>query len=111
MKLFREILKYRSCCKNILRQIKTSGDNLEFEQWIHSGTIHVNDEFTCITPDIHFDVMKYYVWWAESEYRFVLHNESAIMRYPEHPKLFNILFAPTIFKACAKKYKQQEKQK
>jgi len=111
MKSFRKILEYCSNCKNILRQIKKYGNNLKFEQWIHSGTIHVNDEFTLDGPDVHFDVIKYYVWWAESRYRFVLHTETAIMQYPTNRKLFNRLFAPIIFNACAKKYKKQEKQK
>ena len=111
MKTVNEIIKYYIDCKNILCQIKQYGENLEFETWTHSGIIHVNDAFELDTPNIHFEVMKYYVWWATTHYRFVLHNETKVMNYPKNAKLFDMLCAPIIFKACNRKYKKQGKQK
>lgn len=112
MNIINEILEYVLNCKNILRQIKKYGDNLEFETWIHRGTIKINDEFTLKTPDIHFDIVKYDVLLVgATRYRFTLHHESKFMSYPKHRKLFDVLFGPTIFRACINKYNKTGKQK
>ncbi|MBR4507052.1 MAG: hypothetical protein IKP24_00800 [Alphaproteobacteria bacterium] len=112
MNIVHELIEYISSCKNILCQIRQHGDNLEFETWIYSGTIKINDQFMLKTPDLYFEVLKYNVLLVgETRYRFSLHRESDIMRYPKHPKLFDRIFAPTIFRACNKKYKEREKQK
>lgn len=105
-----ELTKYISNCKHILRQISMHGDNLRFETWIHRGTIKVSDEYTLETPDIYFDVAKY-KHFGETPYRFTLHRESVFMQYPKHRKVFNRIFAPIIFRACDKKYKNIGKQK
>lgn len=112
MNKLNEIIGYISDCHNILRQIKLYGKNLEFETWIYSGTIKINDQFTLKTPDIYFDVVKYNVILVgETRYRFTLHRKSEIMQHPKHRKLFDYICAPTIFKACTKKYKNTGKQK
>ncbi len=111
MAIFHEVIEYISNCKNILRQISVYGDNLEFETWIYSDIIKINDEFSLRTPDIYFDVVKYETLLGDTPYRFVLHNESELMPYPKNRKLFNRIFAPIIFRACAKRYKKREKQK
>ena len=112
MNIFREIIEYYFNCKNILRQISQHGDNLEFETWIHHDTIKINDQFMLRCPNIHFDVVKYETLLVgETRFRFTLHRESKLMRFPKNRKLFDRIFAPTIFNACKKKYKQREKQK
>lgn len=112
MKIINELIEYISSCKKIIRQINQHGDKLEFETWIYSDTIKINDTFTLKTPEIYFEVIKYNVLLVgETRYRFTLHRESEIMRYPKHRKLFDKLCAQTIFTACAKKYKKREKQK
>ena len=112
MTIFYELTEYISNCKNIVRHLKKHGDNLEFETWIYSGTIKINDAFTLKSPDLYFEVIKYETLLVgETRYRFVLHRESKLMSYPKHRKLFDVLFAPIIFNKCAKKYKKQEKQK
>ena len=112
MTVFSEIIEYFSNCRNILKQIAQYGDNLKFETWIYSDTIKINDQFMLKTPDMYFEVIKYNVLLlGETRYRFTLHRESKIMRYPKHNKLFDRLFAPTIFRACNKKYKAIGKQK
>ena len=108
MKTFCEIIEYTKNCKNLIRYIKQYGDNLEFETWIYSDTIKINDCFVLDTPDLYFAVMRYETLLiGETHYRFELHKESWIMRYPKHKKLFDILFAPRIFKTCATEYKKQ----
>lgn len=108
MKIFREIIEYTKNCKNIIRQIKQYGDNLEFESWIYSDTIKINDSFMLRTPNLYFVVMRYETLLVgETRFRFELHNESWVMHYPKHRKLFDILFAPRIFKTCATEYKKQ----
>lgn len=112
MTIFNEFIEYFSNYRNILKQIAQYGDNLEFETWIYSGTIKINDAFTLNSPDLYFEVIKYETLLVgETRYRFVLHRESKLMAYPKHRKLFDVLFAPIIFNTCAKKYKKQEKQK
>ncbi len=112
MNTINEIIEYICNCQEILRQIKKYGDNLEFETWIYSDTIKINDQFVLESPDLYFDVVKNNVLLiGETRYRFTLHRESRFMRYPAHRKLFNKLFAPTIFKACEKRYKDTGKQK
>jgi hypothetical protein len=112
MTIFHELTEYISNCKNIIHHLKKHGDNLEFETWIYSGTIKINDAFTLNSPDLYFEVIKYETLLVgETRYRFVLHRESKLMAYPKHRKLFDVLFAPIIFNTCAKKYKKQEKQK
>lgn len=112
MTVFNELIEYFSNCKNILRQIEKYGSNLEFETWIYSGTIKINDQFMLKTPDLYFEVIKYNVLLVgETRYRFVLHRESDVMRFPKRRKLFDRIFAQTIFKACNKKYKEIGKQK
>lgn len=113
MNIFSEIIEYTKNCKNLICQIHKYGNNLQFESWFYSDTIKINDSFTLRTPDIYFVVIQYEtILVGETHYRFELHNESWVMRYPKHRKLFDILFAPTIFKICAKKYnKQRTKQK
>ena len=112
MSVFCEIIEYWLNCKNIIRQISACGDNLEFETWIYHDTIKINDQFRLRTTDLYFDVVKYETLLVgETRYRFTLHRESEIMRYPKHRKLFDIIFAPTIFKVCAKQYKKQKEQK
>ena len=112
MTVFSELIEYFSNCKNILHQIKQYGDNLKFETWIYSDTIKINDIFMLETPNIYFEVVKYNILLVgETRYRFTLHRESEIMRYPKNNTLFNRMFAPIIFKACNKKYKEREKQK
>ncbi len=108
MKIICEIIEYRKNCKNIIRQIKQHGDDLKFETWIYSDTIKINDRFMLDTPDLYFAVMQYETLLVgETRFRFELHRESDIMRYPNHRKLFDILFAPRIFKTCATEYKKQ----
>ena len=110
MTIFNELIEYFSNYKNILRQIAKYGSNLKFETWIYSDTIKINDQFMLETPDLYFEVVKYNVLLVgETRYRFTLHRESKFMRYPKNNKLFSRLFAPTIFKACNKKYKEREK--
>ena len=58
MKIFCEIIEYSKNCKNIIRQIKQHGDNLEFETWIYSDTIKINDCFMLTTPDLHFAAIR-----------------------------------------------------
>ena len=112
MTIFHELTEYISNCKNIIHHLKKHGDNLEFETWIYSGTIKINDQFMLKTPDIYFDVIKYNVLLVgETRYRFTLHRESGIMRYPKNRKLFDRIFAPGIFTACNKKFKATGKQK
>jgi hypothetical protein len=112
MTIFNEFIEYFSNYRNILKQIAQYGDNLEFETWIYSGTIKINDQFMLKTPDIYFDVIKYNVLLVgETRYRFTLHRESEIMRYPKNRKLFDRIFAPGIFTACNKKFKATGKQK
>ena len=111
MNKVKKIIEYISNCKNIIRQISIYGDNLKFETWIHRDTIKISDEYTLKTPNICFDVVKYTTMLGETPYRFTLHSESELMRYPQHRKLFNRLFAPIIFKKCRKRYKQIGKQK
>lgn len=107
-----EILEYISNCKTILHHIQKYGDNLEFETWIHHDTIKINDEFRLKTPDLYFDIVKNNILLVgEKRYRFTLHRESELMSYPKHRKLFSVLFGPTIFRACMKKYQEREKQK
>jgi len=108
MKILCEIREYTKNCKNIIRQIKKYGDDLEFETWIYSGTIKINDCFTLDTPDLYFAVIRYEtILVGETRFRFELHNASKLMGFPKHKRLFNILFAPTIYRTCAKKYKNQ----
>ena len=112
MKIVQELIEYISSCKKILHHIKQHGENLEFETWIYSDTIKINDTLTLKTPEIYFEVIKYNVLLVgETRYRFTLHRESEIMQYPKHRKLFDKLCAPTIFRACNKKYKEMDKQK
>lgn len=112
MKILNEIKEYISSCQYILRQIKLYGDKLEFETWIYSGTIKINDTFALKTPELYFEVIKYNILLVgETRYRFSLHNESGKVQYPKNRKLFDVIFAPTIFKACDRKYKKQGKQK
>ena len=112
MNIFREITEYYFDCKKILHQISEHGDNLEFETWIHHGTIKINDQFMLRCPDMHFNVVKYETLLVgETRFRFTLCRESELMRFPKHRKLFDRLFARIIFNACEKKYKQREKQK
>lgn len=112
MNTIQEFIEYISNCHKILHQIKLHGDKLEFETWIYSGTIKINDQFALDSPDIYFDVAKNNVILVgETRYRFTLHRETEIMQTPKHKKLFNCIFAPTIFWACEKKYKKIGKQR
>lgn len=107
-----EFIEYFSNCRNILHQIEQYGNNLQFETWIYSDTIKINDQFMLKTPELCFEVIKYETLLVgETRYRFVLHTESELMRHPKNNKLFDRIFAPTIFKACNKRYKEIGKQK
>ncbi len=106
----RELVGYIKGCGGILRQISKYGNKLYFEPWIYNSVYHIkiSDEFKLKTPDVSFVVVKY-KHLGKTPYRFNLCSETKIMEYPQNPTLFNILFAPIIFHACARKYKGKHK--
>lgn len=110
MTILNEIIQYFSGYRYALNQIHMHGDCLKFETWFYNDCIKINDEFKLDTPDICFTVVKY-ERLGKTPYCFTLHKESEFMRHPKHNKLFNRLFAPMIFRACAKQYKITGKQK
>lgn len=111
MIIFKELIQYISYYQYILRQISIYGDKLEFETWIYSDKIKINDEFSLRTPEIYFEVAKYNVPLNATKYKFNICKGPLFIKHIIHRKLFDYLFAPTIFKACKKKYKEIGKQK
>ena len=110
MSMFCELVEHIKGCRGILRQISKYGDNLYFEPWIYNSVYHIKicDEFKLTTPDVSFGVVKY-ERLGKTPYRFTLCSETQIIQYPRHKMLFDLLFAPIIFNACAKKYKGNHK--
>jgi len=113
MSLFCELLEYHANCNQILCHIKRHGPELQFESWFYGGDkFKINNEFVLRTPELYFEIVKYNVLLVgETRYRFTLHRETDMMSYPKNRKLFNVLFAPIIFKTCMNQYKKTGKQK
>lgn len=100
-----DIIQDMKTCQDILNQISSYGDNLEFETWIYSDTIKISDSFVLRTPNIYFEVVKHSLL-SKTPYSFSMYDTSLSIK---HKKLFNRICAPTIFKACAKHYNTRMK--
>lgn len=113
MNILQEFFTYAHSYRNIKRQIKLYGDTLYYEPWFYGNdetNLKISDSFSLQTPDIYFDAVKYNVAISSTKYRFTLHDQSMLAPYPQHTKLFNILFAPLIFRQCMNRYKSTGKQ-
>ena len=111
MIIFKELTQFISIYKYIFHQISDYGSNLEFETWIYSDKIKINDEFSLHTPDIYFEVVRYNIPLNATKYKFNIYTGPMFIKCITHRKLFDYLFTPAIFKVCEKKYKEMGKQK
>ena len=108
MNIFHEIKNYISEIKHLSRQIDSHKNKLEFETWIYSDTIKINESFILQTADISIEVLHYYVWWAHTRFRIVSYNPRT-MQTIQHRKLFNRIAARIIFNKCLDAYKNRHK--
>jgi hypothetical protein len=109
MNIFYEIKNYISEIKHMSRQIDSHKNELRFETWIYSDTIHISDSFRLNTTDMYIEVMKYYVWWAHTRFRIISYNPKKPRSMKKRRKLFDKIVARIIFNKCLDVYKNGNK--